>query len=140
MTKVFAVRRDNLRRLSEAYGGAAKLAKPLGHTNGSRISQLIGKGATDEISERKARSIERTLELPEGYLDQDIAAAGSATLSGCVAKSVKDLVELIGDDSLAAMSEDRFGTLCAMVLHECRATGHADPAFVRRLGRLLAAD
>ncbi|OZI58723.1 hypothetical protein [Bordetella genomosp. 1] len=69
MARVFETRRDNLRSLAQKSNGPAALARRLGITNTSYLSQLIGKQPTRNISETTARKIEAELGLSAGWLD-----------------------------------------------------------------------
>jgi hypothetical protein len=139
MSKLFAVRKDNLKRLAEEHGGFAPLAKLLGHANPSRLSQLIGAGVTDDISEKVARGIEKTLGLSEGFLDEDRGPVNEENQATAVGSALRELVMQLGNDSVRQLSEERFGMLCVMVLHEFRATGRVETSFIQRLVRLVAA-
>ncbi|WP_374312463.1 helix-turn-helix transcriptional regulator [Dongia sp.] len=63
------VRRDNLRKLIDAMGGATALALKLKYANGTYLSQLAGPNPTRTIGEKVARNIEETLKLPSGWMD-----------------------------------------------------------------------
>lgn len=64
MVTVYDVRRTNLRRLMQQWGGPTALAAHLGHSNGSYLAQLAGPNPKREVGERTARQIEAKLGLP----------------------------------------------------------------------------
>lgn len=66
------IRRENLRRLSVQWGGVGKLAEKLGYANASFLVQMCGPHPIREVTERTARRVEETLELPRGWLDQPV--------------------------------------------------------------------
>ena len=137
MSKLFNVRKDNLRRLAEEHGGAASLSKLIGYSNGSRLSQLIGTGAIEDISEKVARSIEQTLKLPEGYLDENRGVVEKESGAAQLAVAIHVLVAELGEEAVAKIAEDKFGELCALLLHEFRAAGKVDTKFIKRLVRVV---
>ena len=137
MSRIYSIRKGNLRRLAEEHGGAASLSKLLGYANGSRLSQLIGTGITEDIPEKVARSIEQTLSLSERFLDEDRGSSETDSTGTQVGVAIRDLLAELGDDELSRMTEDRFGEICALALHECRAHGKADSKFIKRLIRII---
>ena len=62
-------RLENLRRLIKKFDGPALLAAKLGYANASFLVQMAGPNPTRDISEKTARKIETSLNLPEGWLD-----------------------------------------------------------------------
>lgn len=64
------LRRENLRKLSQAYGGNAALAAALEVTE-SYLSQLIGVNPRKPITETTARKFEYRLKLANGSLDRE---------------------------------------------------------------------
>lgn len=65
---LYAVRRTNARHLIAKVHGSSNFAKLIG-TSISVVSQLTSKNPIRKISEKTARSIEKKLQLTEGYLD-----------------------------------------------------------------------
>jgi hypothetical protein len=139
MSRLFNIRKENLRRLAEEHGGAAALSKLIGHANSSRLSQLIGTGATDDISEKVARTIEHALKLPENYLDEDRGSSEQTDPVSQISAAIRDLVAELGNDAVSRIPEDRFGEVCALLLHECRASGRVESQFIKRLVRVIGA-
>jgi len=66
----YTYRKKNLTLLIKKWGGATRLAEKLDRSL-SQISQLTGTSPRPNIGHRLARSIEKKLELPEGWMDQD---------------------------------------------------------------------
>lgn len=87
------IRRDNLRRLTEALdGGQAELAAHL-NKSPAQINQWIGKNPTRNISARAARQIESLLGIPEYALDKETAPKFDVgILAECIAH-IDKLVE-----------------------------------------------
>lgn len=69
-TDLYSTRRRNLRALIDQWDGPVKLARHLGHSSASFLSQLTGPRHNREITEKVARAIERKTGLPTGWLDQ----------------------------------------------------------------------
>lgn len=64
-------RRKNLRAIIEKQGGVSKLARAMGYSNPSFLSQMAGPKPTREITEKSARKLETAMGLPTGALDHD---------------------------------------------------------------------
>ena len=62
------IRRENARMLAAQYGGLTKLGEKLGRSD-SQISQIIGERPIRGIGGRLARTIEKKLGLPDGWMD-----------------------------------------------------------------------
>lgn len=62
-------RRRNIRLLAAQWDGATGLARKLGLSGPSYISQLTR--GTRPVTEKTARKLERQLDLPAGWLDRD---------------------------------------------------------------------
>lgn len=69
MPDIAEIRRRNLRRLVTEHEGMNNLARKLGLTKGAYISQLLTDPPMRQISEKTARKWEKTLRLPQGWLD-----------------------------------------------------------------------
>lgn len=76
MSNVFEIRRDNLRRLMEQWGGPTSLAKKLGHSNGSYVAQLAGPHPTRDLSEKVARGPAHAIITLSGSLPVQPALPG----------------------------------------------------------------
>lgn len=64
-------RRKNLRAIIEKQGGVSKLARLMGYSNPSFLSQMAGPKPTREITEKSARKLESAMGLSAGALDRD---------------------------------------------------------------------
>lgn len=65
----FENRRRNLRRLAQEMG-TGELARRLGYTSGSFLSQMVGPHGKRRVTEITARHVEEALGLPPLWLDQ----------------------------------------------------------------------
>lgn len=132
---VYNIRRDNLRRVTNEWGGPTSLAKKLGHSNGSYLAQLIGPNPTRMISEKTAREIEARLTLPTGWLDREqsgIPQIDDEALADCVravAAALQDLKK--------RAQPSTFADVVQLVYEHRKLTGRLDEAFIQRVVRLL---
>lgn len=78
--KITDVRRQNLRKLIEHYGGSTALSQRLGYATPSFLVQQAGPNPTREVTERTARKFEEKLGLPPGALDEGFGPPGAATV------------------------------------------------------------
>lgn len=152
------LRRKNLRALIAKHGGVSKLARDMGYSNPSFLSQMAGPKPTREITEKSARKLEQAIGLVSGALDRDLSApapglaptaqqlkAPRASASAGVqldgpAAMVADVIRLVGDACDAehvAPSMSKFADVVAIVYQD--AMGGAQPTEdrVRMLARLL---
>ena len=72
---VIEIRRENLRTLAKQAGSQANLARQLEMTE-SHLGSLIGRTARSAIGHTIARRIEKKLNLPRSWLDQQHAITG----------------------------------------------------------------
>ena len=137
MSSIFEVRRDNLRRLTDQWGGPTSLAKKLGHSNGSYLAQLAGPHPTRDLSEKVAREIERKLQLPDGWMDHLHKAPPGQPDTGLLIDAVaivRDVLDAEGAKAQRAQVEE----LVALAYEHALANqGHIDTGYVRRLVRLV---
>lgn len=75
MDTIHETRRQNLRKLVAEHEGMNNLARKLGLTKGSYISQMLTTPANRTLSEKTARKWERALKLPDGWLDRPVGTA-----------------------------------------------------------------
>lgn len=132
MQSVYDKRRENLRRLIEQWGGPTSLAKKLGHANGSFLAQIAGPHPRREISERTARSIESTLGLPLGWLDQDHPGGGHQLNDQALAEVVKAVATCLRDVSLRP-GPDTYATLVQLAYDRAKLLGRIDEPFINQL-------
>lgn len=135
MATVFDIRRGNLRKLMEQWGGPTSLAAKLGHSNGSYMAQLAGPNPTREVSEKVAREIERKLDLPERWLDsphRGTAKTPDTTLLIDVVALVHDVLDAEG----VKLKRDKFTELVNLVYENAADTGTVNSTYLRRLIQL----
>lgn len=131
-TDVFLIRRTNLRALIQQHDGATNLAKVLGYSSPSFLSQMVGPHPTRQVTEKVARQIESRLLLPVGWLDKPLPDYQSRVDEG----HVRDTVLLVGQtlrETGTATTPEQFAELVALV-HE---RGGADETYLRRLIHLI---
>lgn len=129
---VAELRRENLRRLIAVRGGANALAKELGYSNASFLSQMCGAKAIRDVTEKTARSFERKLGLPEGHLDRENGAAAPLPYEqGPLSQEVLLLVGKALEDEGVSLPPMKLMDLIAVALSA------PDPELVRRIVRLL---
>jgi hypothetical protein len=129
---IYAVRRRNLRQVIVQYEGATNLARRLGYTSPSFLSQLVGPRHNRQITEKVARHVEDRLSLPLGWLDKPHRETGTPLTED----QISEVVEFVGQvvqDMKAAPSPRQFAELVALV-HE---KGGMDERFTRRLVTLI---
>ena len=121
------IRRENLLALAEQYGGFTGLARHLKFSGPSYISQLYR--GHRPFTEKGARSIERTLRLPDGFLDRsekkitDLRPVDVQT--SVLADAVRGLQDAAARSGLR-ISPGRLADATALVYH--LATRHGVPA------------
>ena len=136
MQPVFDIRRANLRKLAEQWGGPTTLAAKLGHSNGSYMAQLAGPHPTRDVSEKVAREIEKTLGLPHGWMDkQHKGVLGQPDTDALieVVALVRDVLEAEGIKAPKA----KFAEIVNLVYERAQETNAEERAFARRLANLL---
>jgi hypothetical protein len=137
---VLDIRRERLRELMRVRGGPGALAKKLGYSSGSYLSQVAGPTPTREISERVARAMEKLLTLPDGYLDREDDAPTSVPAVDVQAPLVADIVRVVLDvidDSKQRPSGEKIAQVVALAYEQAAVTGHVDREYVRRLLKLV---
>jgi len=83
MRSIMDARRERLRQYVTDHGGPTSVAKALGYSNGSFLSQLIGPKPSRPFTEKVARSIEEKLGLAPNWLEGApiVIAVGSKFVS-----------------------------------------------------------
>lgn len=152
---LYDLRRRNLKRITTMYGGPTRVAALLGLKSASYLSQLAS--GHRPIKEDRARSIETTLKLELGWMDQEhegvpvfgerdpgVTAARSAPAAAPAAppasNMVTDVVLSVGailEDSGIEVSPAKFATIVDLVLQNATSHGAIDEAFVRKVISLL---
>lgn len=136
MLDIYKVRRANLRKLIEQWGGPTSLATKLGHSNGSYLAQLAGPTPSREVSERVARSIEKSLNLEAGWLDMNHRAGPSRKDDeldpNLLTKVVSAVTEELRDEG-AKLAAPKFAELVSVVYEISAQRGVVDAVLLRRL-------
>lgn len=136
MTSEFTHRRENLRRLIEQWGGPSSLAAKLGYTNASFLVQMAGPHPIREVSEKTARKIEKTLDLPAGYLDGRPERGAAPKVS---TELITKVVRVVGDacqDAGVKLTPAKFADLVAVVYQDAEQAGDVRGGFVKSLIQL----
>lgn len=128
-------RRQNLRLLAAQWGGPTGLAKKLGLSGPSYLSQLTR--GTRPITEKTVRKLEKQLGLPAGWLDgvheqKEQPAAIDEQLMRRVVLMVGAVLEGLGVNPGAA----KFADLVELVYEDAVSKKTVDEDFIRRLSKL----
>jgi len=70
MDTIYDIRRRNLKQYIEEHGGPTSVAKQLGLSSASYLSQITGSGRNRDLTEKPARRFEEALGLPERWFDE----------------------------------------------------------------------
>lgn len=133
--EVFNKRRANLRALIRQHEGATSLAKALGYTSPSYVSQMAGPHPTRQITEKVAREIERKLLLPANWLDKEPVHYAGKVQDDKVQQAVLLVGQLL-KDSTTTVSPEQFAGLVALAYER----GDLDETYIRRLIHLINPD
>lgn len=120
-------RRANLELLIDEYGSAVALAKKLGYSNQSSISHFLGDPG---MGEKAARTIERKLKLPQGYMDAD--PQRKPTLPNIEWLVAINLV-LYTDPHAIKLSPAKQGEIVERAYENALRVGRVDPNEVKKL-------
>lgn len=144
-------KRENLRRLMDQRG-ANRLAKQLGYSNASFLSQMAGPNPIRGVTEKTARRFELAIDLPVGALDTptsgDAPPARVANRESAVQPSqaasvdlTSDVIRLVGklfDEEGIDVSGVRFSDVVALAIMDAvEHDSQARPEHVRSLVRLV---
>jgi len=136
MRSVFDVRRANLRKLMEQWGGPTSLSMKLGHSNGSYLAQLAGPHPSREVSEKVAREIERKLGLDAGWMDKTQKTASPQVDTSALIEVVALVRDLL-DSNTVKISKEKFTDLVNLVYERTQETGQQQSEYARRLIKLV---
>lgn len=129
--------------------GANQLARDLGYTNASFLSQMAGPNPIRGVTEKTARRFETALGLPQGALDvplvlepaSGLPATPSSPSQGANVDLTADVIRLVGrlfDEEGVDLSVSRFADVVALaVMDAVEHENHARPDHVRSLVRLV---
>lgn len=134
---VAKIRRDNMRRLIQEHGGPKALAERIGIAN-SFVVQMAGPNPTREVSERTARKVEDTLDLPGGWMDTPAEAVEIAPLNVSLVSEVIRLVGQQCEEAGVKLSPAKFADLTTLVYTTAAdAGGVPRPDYIKKLIQLL---
>ena len=136
MKSVFDIRRDNLRKLMEQWGGPTSLSQKLGHSNASYMAQLAGPRPTREVSEKTARDVERKLGLSSGWMDKPHKGLPGQPDTNTLIE-VMALVQDVLDAEGVKANKSKLAELVALVYERQQETSAEERAYARRLVLLL---
>ena len=129
------IRVDNLNLLAsmKEYGGnKASLARTLGYTTPSYLSQLTSDTKNSRpFTEQVARDIEAKLRLPSGWMDVDRKSQAAATSGEAVSEMMTKLSDMC-EKAGVALSPKKFTALVELAMSK-----PGDEAFLRRLISLV---
>lgn len=135
---VHDIRKKNLKALVQQWEGPTNLAKKLGYTGPSYVSQMVS--GNRPITEKTARAIEGKAGLPAGYLDtvhpNGPTVRTAAVDTTLIAKVVSTVGTLL-DEAGVHMAPPKFAELVSMVYEEAMRTGAVDEQFIQRIIKLV---
>jgi hypothetical protein len=134
---VYDNRRENLRRLVEQWGGPSALGAKLGYSNASFIVQMAGPHPSREISERTARKIEASLDLPAAWLDAQPDKAKSPSVDTSAVAGIIRLVGQMVEETGLKLANAKFADLVALAYEDAQDHGSPRPDFIKRVVQLL---
>ena len=139
MPSTYEIRRENLRRLIEQWGGPKPLADKLGYRNASFLVQMAGPNPNREVTEKTARRIEEALDLRVGWLDQPGAEQNGSTLVDMtLVASVIRVVAQTAEDIGVRLSPAKLGDIVALVYADAESHQNSiRPEFVNSVLQLL---
>lgn len=130
---VVSARRRRLRALIEQWGGVTPLAKKLGHSGPSYLSQLAG--GVSPFTEKAARKIEAGVGLPQGWLD-DPKPEKSANVNLELVSAVIAAVGTAAENDKINLRPAKFSEAVILVYEEATRTGRIDEGYVSRILKL----
>lgn len=113
-----------MRELIKAHGGPGPLAKKLGYSSGSYVSQVAGPTPSREIGEKPARAIEHMLGLPHGWMDREGGdpAPPTGAQSPLVAEVVRAVMSTLEGDKIK-LSAEKTSELIVLAYEQACAVG-----------------
>lgn len=142
MTDIVDVRRQNIRLLVAEYEGMNALARKIGLTKGSYISQMLTDPPNRNPGEKTMRKWEVALKLPSGWLDQPHDAYGTPIpkVEGFNAELFKGVLAAVLERLQAervVLSAAQVAELVTMQYQDDARNGRVDLAKIDRLIGLL---
>jgi hypothetical protein len=130
------LRKANLAMLVKQWGGLTNLAKKLKHSGPSYLSQLLS--ASRPITEKTARSIERLLDLPVGWLDQDHnSGKPPPPVDQSLVTQVVLAVGAVLEDEKLQLSPGKFADLVTHVYEQAVKNGVVEETLIYKIVRLM---
>ena len=130
------VRRANLKVLIAQWGGPSSLAKKLGFSGPSYLSQMLS--GLRPITEKFAIKAEQALELPQGWLSTEQGEKPKpAAVDDLMVANVVKLVGAALEDASVVIAPSKFADLVVLVYEEALRKGEPDEAFIKQLIKLL---
>ena len=136
MKSTFDIRRANLRKLMEQWGGPTSLAAKLGHSNGSYLAQLAGPHPSRDVSEKVAREIERKLGLSPMWMDSAHKTPPAQPDTNALIEVVAMVQDLLHAANVK-ISKEKFAEVVNLVYEQAAETNANPQAYARRIINLL---
>jgi plasmid maintenance system antidote protein VapI len=135
--RIMENRRRNLRVLAEQWGGVNGLAKKLGYSGGSYISQMTS--GYRPITEKTARRIEKDLRIrPSGWMDEphDLPIAPAQIDEAVLIQIMRSVASVMDEVGISANISTQ-QRIVELVYENAKSTGRIDDEFIRRVVDLL---
>lgn len=142
MLDIADVRRTNLRKLVGENEGMSNLARRLGLTRGSYISQLLKEPPIRDISEKTARKWEKALDLPPGWLDKTTHQTAGTEAGRVDVALLAKVIETLKRElhkGRVSLAPAQLAEFIAMQYADSVPTGRVNIERVRTLLRVLGA-
>jgi len=136
MRSLMDARRERLRQYVTDHGGPTSVAKALGYSNGSFLSQLIGPNPTRPFTEKVARSIEERLALAPGWLDSQVPLVAREPAPADYIAGVR-AVATAADARGIKPTPTQFATLVALASVYMLPDGRVDQSVLDQLMQLI---
>lgn len=117
-------RRKNLKLLLHQWGGPSSLAKRLGQSGPSYLSQMAN--GHRPITEKTARKIEAAVDLPTGWLDQEHEGnhvAKPAVIDPNLVTQVITLLGALAEEERLSLGPAKFADAVAIVYEDAVSNG-----------------
>jgi hypothetical protein len=132
----FALRRRNLRRLVNHAGGATALARAMGYTGPSYVSQMLGGHRI--VTEKTAAALEHAFTLPSGWMEREhelsVDPDGDMGGPGMAAVALYHAMEKEG----CHLSPAQFSEVAALIQRDAECRGSIDHNYIHRLIKLVS--
>lgn len=131
------IRRENMRRLIREHDGPKAFAERIGLAN-SFVVQMAGPNPTREVSEKTARKVENTLDLPAGWMDTPAEAIEIAPVNVSLVSEVIRLVGQSCEEAGVKLSHAKFADLVTLVYTTAADAGGVPRVdFIKKMIHLL---